>query len=158
MSKKNPDHSEEDYFEQMMDLQGVKSLEDDTFPQQKGGSDQGTLEEKFAGKPVSAQPRTVNKQKISRDIQPDDSLDLHGSTREEAIHKVQNFILTSSRYGFRVVLIITGKGLNSGEEGPVVRNSVWSWLKNNRGRSIHQFQEAPAHLGGSGAILIFLKQ
>ena len=48
---------------------------------------------------------------------PDQELDLHGKTREEAIMMVQNFVMTCHAKQFRTGLIITGKGRNSGNQG-----------------------------------------
>ena len=52
---------------------------------------------------------------------PDAELDLHGKTREEAIMMVQNFVMTCHENQFRTALIITGKGLHSGNQGPVLK-------------------------------------
>ena len=50
---------------------------------------------------------------FSEEVEPDEELDLHGKTQEEAIRMVQNFLLVSHRQKLRHVLIITGKGLES---------------------------------------------
>ena len=88
---------------------------------------------------------------------PDDEIDLHGMTREEAIHAVQNFILSSHRAGFRNVLIITGRGRRSGGQGPVLTQSVEQWLQRNGKPYLRDFGEAPGEWGGAGALWVFLK-
>ena len=88
---------------------------------------------------------------------PDDEVDLHGKTREEAVHIVQNFIRTAHLSGFNTLLIITGKGQHSGSEGPVLRRSVEEWLKRNGKPYLNSFQTAPLDLGGEGAIVVYLK-
>ncbi len=54
---------------------------------------------------------------------PDEELDLHGLTREEALKKVDFFIENSRRWGLKIVRIITGKGLHS-TSGPVLKDAV----------------------------------
>lgn len=90
-------------------------------------------------------------------MEPDGELDLHGKTQEEAIRMVQNFLLTSHRQKLREVLIITGKGLNSGEGGPVLREAVNNWLERNGGRFAKSFGWAPSRHGGDGAIWVSLR-
>lgn len=88
---------------------------------------------------------------------PEDELDLHGKTQEEAIQIVQNYLLTSFRNGFRLVSIITGKGLNSGAGGPVLRNAVVHWLERNGAMYAESFDWAPREHGGDGAIWVLLR-
>ncbi len=88
---------------------------------------------------------------------PDDVLDLHGKTQEEAIRMVQSFLLTSHRNRARAVLIVTGKGHNSGTAGPVLRQAVNSWLERNGGRYAKSHHWAPSRHGGDGAIWVTLR-
>ena len=53
--------------------------------------------------------------------------------------------------------VITGKGHNSAEKGPVLKREVKLWLERNGDTYIASFQEAPPRLGGSGAILLNFK-
>ena len=57
-----------------------------------------------------------------------DHIDLHGLTREEAEAAIREFILTSFRLGLRCVLIIHGRGLNSPESFPVLKEGLPTWL------------------------------
>ena len=88
---------------------------------------------------------------------PDQELDLHGKTREEAIMIVQNFLITCHAKQFQTGLIITGKGLNSGNQGPVLKKGVEHWLKRNGNPYLRNFHEAPPRFGGSGAIWLNYK-
>lgn len=112
---------------------------------------------KFEGAPKRThQPgKSVTPEPDGRGI--DDSLDLHGKTREEAIAMVQNFLLKAHKNHLRQVLIITGKGLGSGPEGPVLREAVWNWLERNGKQFAHLFDWAPPSLGGQGAIWVKLR-
>ena len=88
---------------------------------------------------------------------PDQELDLHGKTLEEAIMIVQNFLITCHAKQLQTGLIITGKGLNSGNQGPVLKKGVEHWLKRNGNHYLRNFYEAPNRFGGSGAIWLNFK-
>jgi len=88
---------------------------------------------------------------------PDDEIDLHGKTRDEAIKIVQKFVIDCYQKKFRSVLIITGKGHHSAEKAPVLKREVKLWLERNGDSYITDFQEAPPQFGGSGAIWLNFK-
>jgi len=110
---------------------------------------------KFSGlkKPVRRKPN--RKLKITRTFKPDDILDLHGETRDDALSRVQNAIQISEKGNYRTLLIITGKGMNSKEREGVLRKVVWDWLEHHKIDHPIRFQWAPPFLGGKGAILVF---
>ena len=89
-------------------------------------------------------------------IGPDDQIDLHGKTREESIIIVEKFIKLSINRDLQNILIITGKGHNSGQTGPVLKNYVEKLLKTIQFKTIKKFYDAPNKYGGSGAIWIEL--
>ena len=88
---------------------------------------------------------------------PDDEIDLHGKTRDEAIKIVQKFVIDCYQKNFRSALIITGKGHHSAEKGPVLKREVKLWLERNGDSYITEFKEAPPRFGGSGAIWLNFK-
>ena len=88
---------------------------------------------------------------------PDDEIDLHGKTRDEAIKIVQKFVIDCYQKNFRSALIITGKGHHSAKNAPVLKREVKLWLKRNGDSYITDFQEAPPRFGGSGAIWLNFK-
>ena len=88
---------------------------------------------------------------------PDDEIDLHGKTRDEAIKIVQKFVLDCYQKNLRSALIITGKGHHSAEKDPVLKREVKLWLERNGDSYITNFHEAPPRFGGSGAILLNFK-
>ena len=88
---------------------------------------------------------------------PDDEIDLHGKTRDEAIKIVQKFVIDCYQKNFRSALIITGKGHHSVEKNPVLKREVKLWLERNGDSYITDFQEAPPRFGGSGAIWVNFK-
>ena len=88
---------------------------------------------------------------------PDDEIDLHGKTRDEAIKIVQKFVIDCYQKNFRSALIITGKGHHSAEKFPVLKREITLWLERNGDSYITDFQEAPHRFGGSGAIWLNFK-
>ena len=88
---------------------------------------------------------------------PDQELDLHGKTREEAIMMVQNFVMKCHANQFRTALIITGKGHNSGNQGPVLNKEVKHWLERNGKPYLRDYHDALPRFGGSGAIWLNFK-
>ena len=86
-------------------------------------------------------------------------LDLHGHTREEATAALERFIVQSVGAGQRCVLVIHGRGLNSGDGGPVLGEAVQRALSAGAvARAILAFTHAgPAH-GGDGATLLLLRK
>ena len=90
-------------------------------------------------------------------LEPDDELDLHRKTREEAIGMVQNFLMVSLRRRYNHVLIITGKGKGSGEAGAVLNEAVTGWLRRNGDRFARAFFPAPPRHGGTGAIWVIMR-
>jgi DNA-nicking Smr family endonuclease len=90
-------------------------------------------------------------------IRISEELDLHGFLKDEALARLEQFIAAARGRGQQVVLVITGKGINS-PEGPVLQGAVAAWLRNNGKRLIAEFSSAPRELGGSGAFVVFLKK
>ncbi len=88
-----------------------------------------------------------------------DYIDLHGLTRDEAEGAVREFILRSHKLGLRCVLIIHGRGLNSPESLPVLKEGLPVWL--GRGpvkRIVLAFATARPYDGGTGAVYVLLRR
>jgi len=88
-----------------------------------------------------------------------DHIDLHGLTRQEAQVAVKGFILSSYKLGLRCVLIIHGRGLNSPESFPVLKEGLPIWL--GRGpvkRIVLAFSTARPYDGGTGAVYVLLRR
>jgi DNA-nicking Smr family endonuclease len=86
-------------------------------------------------------------------------LDLHGMTTDEARIAVDRFIMASMLRGLRCVLIIHGRGLNSRDQIPVLKQHLSSWL--NRGRLkrlVLAFATARPCDGGAGALYVLLRK
>lgn len=98
---------------------------------------------------------TKRRIKISPGYRPDAEIDLHGSTKEEALHKTEKLLEKCRKNKHQTALIITGRGLNSGQGEGILRKAVWEWLANNNSHLQVKYRWAPAFLGGKGAIIVF---
>jgi DNA-nicking Smr family endonuclease len=86
-------------------------------------------------------------------------LDLHGMTAEEARVALDRFLEASVRAGHRCVLIVHGRGLNSKDHMPVLKERMKVWLA--RGRAAHivlAFTTARPCDGGAGALYVLLRR
>jgi DNA-nicking Smr family endonuclease len=114
-----------------------------------------SLSEKFQGAPPAA-PRRARPADPDHTA-PDAELDLHGCTQEQAIQRVQGFVVEARQLRLRHVLIITGRGLGSGEQGPVLRQAVSRWLERHGGPYVREVRPAPPRHGGAGALWLEMK-
>jgi len=83
-----------------------------------------------------------------------DVVDLHGLNREQARVSLAQFLAGCLKRGLRCVRIVHGKGLRSPGKEPVLKGKVQLWLA--RREEVLAYCEAPANLGGSGALLVLL--
>lgn len=86
-------------------------------------------------------------------------VDLHGLTKEEARIRVEGFVHESRLRGRRCVLIVHGRGLNSKDQIPVLKESVRLWLTRGRiSRGVLCFATARPTDGGAGAVYVLLRR
>ncbi len=83
-----------------------------------------------------------------------DEIDLHHLKMAEAEALLQQFLAESRRAGLRCIKIIHGKGLRSGQRGPVLKALVAHMLR--RRAEVIAYASARANQGGSGATLVLL--
>ena len=102
-----------------------------------------------------AVPRRM-KQVERGQLKTETELDLHGLTVEEACAKVRFFLQDALYQGYRTVLVITGKGSHS-SDGPVLRIAMERLLETQK-ELVLEWGMAPQRYGGSGALIIFLRQ
>ncbi len=89
-------------------------------------------------------------------------LDLHGAREHEVEGRVSRFVREQQRRGVRRILLIHGKGLHSGPEGPrgrsiLGRASVTALTEGGAAPLVRAFVSAPGALGGTGALLVELR-
>ena len=98
-----------------------------------------------------------NRRRQKKSVEPQEELDLHGMTSDEALMRLKSFIEGSRRMGLEQVLIIVGKGNHSEGGKSVLHPIVETWLKGEGKTQTSKYKNAPPKLGGSGAILVWLK-
>lgn len=120
--------------------------------------------ERLAQTPVRMDRKAHTRLKRGK-LKPEARLDLHGMRLEAAHGALIRFILSSQAAGKRLVLVITGKGKDRDEPGPiptprgVLRNQVPHWL-DLPPLAQAVLQIAPAHIshGGDGAYYVYLRR
>ncbi len=93
------------------------------------------------------------------DFPPQAQVDLHGLTRDEAKRELEGFIQKSRIAGHRCVLVVTGRGLHSTDQIPVLKAGVQGWLTHGRvAKQVLGFCSAKQKDGGAGAIYVLLRR
>jgi len=86
-------------------------------------------------------------------------IDLHGMSAAVARVEVERFITSALAEGHREVLIVHGRGHNSKDNVPVLKERLKSWLARGRiGRGILAFTSARPADGGAGALYVLLRR
>ncbi|NVJ00499.1 Smr/MutS family protein [Myxococcus sp. AM009] len=86
-------------------------------------------------------------------------LDLHGKTQAEARDALERFLGDSRRAKRRCVLVVHGRGLNSKDQIPVLKERLKGWLSEKRiGRMVLAFATARPQDGGTGAVYVLLRR
>ncbi len=98
-------------------------------------------------------------------LAPEARIDLHGMTLAEAHPRLVSFVISAHASGHRLVLVITGKGRRSDEDGPIpvrhgrLRHEVPHWLTSPPLAGIVlQVTEAHRSHGGHGALYVYLSR
>ena len=82
-------------------------------------------------------------------------IDLHGMTVAEAKPRLEKFVQRCAANNKLCIRIVHGKGLGSGDRGPVLKNGVNRWLR--QWDSVLAFVSARQVDGGTGAVYVLLK-
>ena len=83
-------------------------------------------------------------------------IDLHGLTVPEAKDALREFITESGFRGYTCVRVVHGKGLGSGERGPILKTKVNSWLRH--WNEVLAFVSSRQAHGGTGAVYVLLSK
>ena len=127
----------------------AESLEDDIDTIEHGYGAALRFQRQHVGK------RTMRKlQRGGYSVQAE--LDLHGMTTDEARQRLADFINYSAAQGKYCVRVVHGKGLGSGERGPVLKNAVNRWLR--KWDCVLAFVSTRQVDGGTGAVYVLLQQ
>lgn len=123
-----------------------------------------SIGESLSSTPVQMDHKSFGKMKRGK-LLPEAKLDLHGLTLGEAHPELIAFVLGAYAEGKRLVLVITGKGKDRDDGGPIptrfgiLRHQVPQWLRLPPLASA-VLQVTPAHLrhGGEGAYYVYLRR
>lgn len=122
------------------------------------------LSERLATAPVVMDKKSYDRMSRGK-LSPEARMDLHGMTVSEAHPELIRFILNAHSNGLRLVLVITGKGKQGPDFGPipmrygVLKHQVPQWLHMAPlGPCILQVSEAHLKHGGAGAYYVYLRR
>lgn len=83
-------------------------------------------------------------------------IDLHGLTVPEAKLALREFVRESGFRGHTCIRVVHGKGLGSGNRGPILKSKVNNWLR--RWGEVLAFVSTRQVHGGTGAIYVLLRK
>lgn len=123
-----------------------------------------SIVDQVASRPVQMDRKTFVQMKRGK-LKPEGKLDLHGMTLDRAHPALTRFILAAQAQGKRLVLVVTGKGKDRDDNGPipvrlgVLRHQVPHWLATPPLSSVVlQISQANARHGGGGAFYVYLRR
>jgi DNA-nicking Smr family endonuclease len=99
-------------------------------------------------------PASVLRRLRRGEFRVEGELDLHGLTAAQAQQVLSAFLASALARHATCVRIIHGKGLRSGQRGPVLKNTVSSVLR--RTPAVAAYVSARPEDGGTGAVLVLL--
>lgn len=124
----------------------------------EGDFELGDSDEFVEGSVQGFDPNVMRKLRAG-DFPLQGQIDLHGMTRDEARPTLERFIHNAKIAGHRCVLVVTGRGLNSKDQIPVIRQSVQAWLSRGKpSRAVLGFCSARPKDGGTGAVYVLLRR
>ena len=83
-------------------------------------------------------------------------LDLHGHTAAASEDLVRLFLRQARFAGIRRVEIITGRGLNSGKPGGILKHHIATFLDSGKAGVIRGWRRGNPHEGGDGTMIVVL--
>lgn len=133
-------------------------------PRKSGHDLMPTLPDRLNRAPVQMDKKAFGKMKRGK-LKPEGRIDLHGMTLDRAHPALNRFIMSAHQSGKRLVLVITGKGKQRDEGGPipvrhgVLRHQVPQWLSMPPLSSV-VLQVTQSHIshGGAGAYYVYLRR
>lgn len=119
---------------------------------------QGRSLERQLGTSLPSIPLQDFGRKDLRHLRIDGRLDMHGMTMDQAYNALEQFLIRSQERGFKIVLIITGKGALSSEN--TLRRQLPRWVKETPvGRLVTSLHHpAKPQDGGQGAFYLGVRK
>jgi DNA-nicking Smr family endonuclease len=122
------------------------------------------LSERLAGQPIRMDRKTHTRMQRGK-LRPEAKIDLHGMTLAEAHPRLTAFVLRANAEGKRLILVVTGKGRDRDDGGPIptprgaLKNQVPMWLGQAPVAAlVLQVTEAHRSHGGAGAYYVYLRR
>lgn len=123
-----------------------------------------TLAERLSDRPVRMDRKAFTRLNRGK-MTPEARIDLHGMTLAQAHPALIGFILSAQASGKRLVLVITGKGRDRDDDGPIperrgaLRHQTPHWLTAPPlGQAVLQVTQAHRKHGGEGAFYVYLRR
>ena len=123
-----------------------------------------SIADQVRGQPLQMDRKAFDQMKRGK-LRPEGKLDLHGMTLDRAHPALTRFILSAQAQGKRLVLIVTGKGKQRDDGGPipvrfgVLRHQVPQWLSlPPLSQAVLQVTQAHLRHGGGGAYYVYLRK
>mmetsp|Transcript_18529 Transcript_18529/g.30372 ORF Transcript_18529/g.30372 Transcript_18529/m.30372 type:complete len:197 (+) Transcript_18529:613-1203(+) len=123
-----------------------------------------SIVDQVGGAKVQMDRRSFDQMKRGK-LRPEGKIDLHGMTLDRAHPALTRFILSAQAEGKRLVLVVTGKGKQRDDGGPipvrfgVLRHQVPQWLSMPPlSQAILQVTQAHLRHGGGGAYYVYLRK
>ena len=123
-----------------------------------------SITQQMGAQPVQMDRKAFEQLKRGK-LRPEGKLDLHGMTLARAHPALPQIILNAQAQGKRLVLVVTGKGKQRDDGGPipvrfgVLRHQVPQWLSMPPlGPAVLQVTQAHLRHGGGGAYYVYLRK
>lgn len=123
-----------------------------------------SLSQQLRANPVQMDKKAFGRLRRGK-LKPEARIDLHGMTIAQAHPALTGFILRSAGAGYRLVLVITGKGKHRDDGNPiptrfgVLRHQVPQWLAMAPLNGlVMQVSESHIRHGGQGAYYVYLRR
>lgn len=118
-----------------------------------------TFSDEYMEGSISGVNRSIMKKLKKGKLPIQAHIDLHGLIKNDAEAVVRRFLINSHQRGLRCVLIVHGRGLNSPDSIPVLKERLPVWLNRGPARKIVMaFSSAQPYDGGTGAIYVLLRK
>ena len=85
-----------------------------------------------------------------------DEIDLHGMTVPEAKEALHAFLRVCELDSYTCIRVVHGKGLGSGDRGPILKSKVNKWLR--QWNKVLAFVSTRQIDGGTGAVYVLLRK
>ncbi len=120
------------------------------------GNDAHDIFDKDAQREKFEEREKMRDSEYVKKLQPQDTIDLHGLTQEEARKALDIFVANAKRRGLRKILVVHGKGIHSQAGDGVLSALVRDFIEADS--RLGQFGRADKTMGGSGATWVVVRQ